>query len=159
MTLTRQLYCLCISCCLAPVYADDQDVVIDDFAFIAGFWQGTGFGGATEEMWMPPSQGRMFGIFKQSRDGALQFSEFMEITETSEGWVLRLKHFNPDFSGWEAQDKHVTFPLQTLSENKAVFQGLSYELIGPDKLRIELQMNEGSRGASTSAFELVRQAL
>ncbi|MEX0965133.1 MAG: DUF6265 family protein [Pseudohongiellaceae bacterium] len=50
---------------------------------------------------MPPVDGRMFGIFKQSNESELLFTEFMEIVEIEDGYILRLKHFNPDFSSWE----------------------------------------------------------
>ncbi len=39
---------------------------IEDFGFLTGYWAGEGMGGRSEEMWMPPSDGSMFGIFKQS---------------------------------------------------------------------------------------------
>lgn len=87
--------------CTTTAHADTTDVTIEDFGFLAGFWQGEGFGGQSEEMWMPPSNGRMFGVFTQTNDNALVFSEYMEISQQEGGWVLRLKHFNPDFSGWE----------------------------------------------------------
>jgi hypothetical protein len=48
---------------------------IDDFAFLAGF------GGQSEEVWMPPAHGRMFGIFSQYNDRELVFTEFIEITQ------------------------------------------------------------------------------
>lgn len=145
---------------IAPsALADEGQVSIEDFAFLTGFWQGEGFGGVSEEMWMPPADGRMFGLFKQSNDSELQFSEFIEITEESDGFVLRLKHFNPDFSGWEEKSDYVTFPLRSVSENKAVFGGLSYELVEQDRLRIELRMRQSDDTVTTEVFNLVRHRL
>lgn len=57
---------------------------------------------------MPASDDRMFGIFKQSNDSELVFTEFVEITSVDGEYLLRLKHFNPDFSGREESDEHVT---------------------------------------------------
>ena len=132
----------------------DEDISIDSFAFLTGAWSGTGFDGISEEMWMPPSGGRMFGIFKQSTSEELIFTEFLEIVETDEGWILRLKHFNPDFTGWEEKNDYVTFKLQSVSENKAVFGGLSYEIVGSGHLEIQLRLRQDDGSISTAIFDL-----
>ena len=132
-----------------------DEVSINDFAFLAGFWQGEGFGGESEEMWMPPSNGRMFGIFTQTNDSELVFSEFMEISQQEEGWVLRLKHFNPDFSGWEEKTDYVNFKFRSVTDNKAVFGGLSYEVIG-DKLTVSLRMQQDDGSLTTEYFHFDR---
>ena len=139
--------------------ARGDDTTIDDFNFLAGYWEGAGFGGQSEEMWMPAKDGRMFGIFKQSFDGELSFTEFMEIIESEDGWELRLKHFNPDFTGWEESTEHVSFPFVSVSENKAVFNGLSYEITAAGKLRIELRLRRGDGSISTEVFEFSRVPL
>ena len=159
MSNLKRLLLSTVFCFSLASQADDPEVSIDDFAFLTGFWVGDGFGGVSEEMWMPPSGDRMFGIFKQSNDGALQFTEFIEIVEESGGWILRLKHFNPDFSGWETKDDHVTFALRSVADNKAVFAGLSYELVEKDRLRIELRLRQDDGSVNTAVFNLNRQAL
>ncbi len=131
-------------------------VKIEDFGFLQGYWSGTGFGGHSEETWMPPVDGRMFGIFKQSVKSELVFTEFMEIVETDSGFVLRLKHFNPDFSGWEEKNDHVTFELSSVSANKAVFGGLSYEIVAPNALQIRLKMRNDDGSTVTETFDLER---
>lgn len=136
-----------------------QQASIDDFAFLQGYWAGTGLGGQSEEVWMPPVDGRMFGIFKQSQDGELIFTEYLEIVEADEGFVLRLKHFNPDFSGWEAKDEHVSFPLISVAKNKAVFGGLSYEITAPNALEIRLRMRDDDGEVSTELFQFTRAEL
>ena len=141
------------------LYADDKTPSIEDFAFLTGYWKGTGFGGESEEMWMPPVAGKMFGIFKQSSDSELIFTEFMEITEVDGEFKLRLKHFNPDFSGWEEKQDHVIFPWVSVSPNKAVFGALSYELVEPDKLKIELRLRESDGTRSTEVVNFTRERL
>ena len=132
-----------------------NDVSAGDFAFLAGMWRGEGFGGQSEEMWMPPSNGRVFGIFTQTNDGELVFTEYMEITKEEAGWVLRLKHFNPDFSGWEEKDDYVTFKLESVAENKAVFGGLSYEVSG-DRLTVSLRLRQDDGSITTEQFNFDR---
>ncbi|NKB34938.1 MAG: hypothetical protein GKR91_17720 [Pseudomonadales bacterium] len=147
-------FALLLTPCLAVSAQANDEVTIDDFAFLTGAWSGTGFGGISEEMWIPPSDGRMFGIFKQSTTEELTFTEFMEIVETDEGWILRLKHFNPDFSGWEEKNDYVTFKFQSVTENKAVFGGLSYEIVDSGHLEIQLRLRQDDGSISTAIFDL-----
>ena len=112
--------------------------------------------GRSEEMWMPPAGARMFGIFKQSDDSGLIFSEFMEITNVEGEFVLRLKHFNPDFSGWEEKTEHVTFRFESVVENKVVFGALSYERVSENKLRVELRLRESDGKFHTEVFNDTR---
>ena len=136
--------------------AQQATVSITDFDFLQGYWQGTGFGGQSEEIWMPPVDGRMFGIFKQSQGAELVFTEFMEIVESEEGFILRLKHFNPDFSGWEEKDDSVVFRLTSVSENKAIFGGLSYEIVEPNALQVRLKMRSNDGSITTEVFDFSR---
>ena len=147
-----------ISLFVASSYADDK-VTIDDFAFLAGYWQGEGFGGQSEEMWMPPSNGRMFGIFKQINDGELVFTEYLEISKQEDGWALRLKHFNPDFSGWEEKTDYVNFRFDSVSDNKAVFGGLSYEVTDGNKLVVSLRMRQDDGSTTTEYFHFTRSEI
>ncbi len=151
---------LILSCCLIMLpllaEAEENSVSIEDFAFLQGYWKGEGFGGTSEEMWMPPADGSMFGIFKQSSDGELQFTEFMEIGEVDGAFVLRLKHFNPDFSGWEDKESYVTFAFESAAENRATFNGLSYELVAADQLQVKLLLRQSDGKLSTEVFNLYR---
>jgi hypothetical protein len=158
MTFAKRMLCtgLLLIGVTTPLYAADRAVSIEDFAFLTGYWKGTGFGGVSEEVWMPPSDGRMFGIFKQSSNGELAFTELLEITELDGEFVLRLKHFNPDFSAWEEKNDYLTFKLQATAPNKAVFAGLSYELTDANSLRIELKLRQASGEMTTEVFSLTR---
>lgn len=138
--------------------AEEKVPEMADFAFLNGFWVGSGFGGVSEEMWMPASSGSMQGIFKQSSDDGVVFTEYMEITEVDGAFALRLKHFNPDFSGWEEKADYVTFPLRSVAPNQAVFGGLTYTVVA-DTLRVELRLRESDGSVNTEVFEMTRRAL
>ena len=129
---------------------------IEDFGFLTGYWAGEGMGGRSEEMWMPPSDGSMFGIFKQSDANGLIFTEFMEITQLEGKFILRLKHFNPDFSGWEEKTEHLTFPFTGKSANSADFGSLRYKVSEEDILIIELDMRQKAGTLKTEKFVLNR---
>lgn len=157
MTTLRRCCALLFAFLLSQFAAAQQATVsITDFDFLQGYWQGTGFGGQSEEIWMPPVDGRMFGIFKQSQDAELVFTEFMEIVESEEGFILRLKHFNPDFSGWEEKDDSVVFKLTSVSENKAIFGGLSYEIVETNALQVRLKMRSNDGSITTEVFDFSR---
>lgn len=136
--------------------SNGAEVSINDFGFLTGTWVGTGMGGKSEEMWMPPSDGRLFGVFKQSSEEGLIFTEFMEITEVDDEFVLRLKHFNPDFSGWEDKTEHVTFRLHSGGVNQADFGSLRYQVLNGKTLQIELDMRSADGNTSTEVFSLKR---
>jgi hypothetical protein len=155
----RLLTCLALSVLVNSVWAQSPAAKLEDFGFLHGYWVGTGFGGVSEEMWMPGGKGSLFGIFKQSSEAGINFTEYMEITRLDERWVLRLKHFNPDFTGWEYSTDYVTFPLLAVAPNRVEFEGLTYSLIPPATLRIELHLSETDGSSSTANFELRRQAL
>jgi hypothetical protein len=146
--------------CLFPlVQADSEHVAIEDFAFLTGLWAGEGLGGGSQEMWMPPANGKMFGIFKQSSGNELQFTEFMEISDSGEGFSLRLKHFSADFTGWEESSDYVSFPLVSLSAGKVIFAGLSYQLLDSNSLKVEVEIGQSDGSTETAEFNLVQQEL
>lgn len=157
MTFCKKLIAFLIvnSTLFLSVHAEDA-VSIEDFAFLTGSWAGTGMGGESEEVWMPPSAGRMFGIFKQSSAEGLIFTEFMEITEVDGEFILRLKHFNPDFTGWEEKEDYLTFKLESVSENQATFGSLRYEVIESTHLKIHLDMRQEAGNTITETFDLQR---
>lgn len=155
----RALFTVGILSLQLTAVGQDKIATIDDFAFLQGLWTGTGFGGVSEEMWMPAADGSMFGIFKQSSAAGITFTEFMEITKVADEFVLRLKHFNPDFTGWEEKDEYVTFRLQSVAPNQAVFGGLSFTRVDANHLRIELRLQESDGTLNTEVFEMQKRPL
>lgn len=121
-----------------------------DLNWLVGQWRGEGLGGVCEEAWVPASGGSMLGIFRLLKDGKNVFYEFIVITEAEGTISVRLKHFNPDMTGWEEKDKTVDFRLVELGENVAYFNGLTYRLDG-DTLKIYLAL-KGSEGVREEAF-------
>jgi hypothetical protein len=86
-----------------------QSARVDDMSFLAGRWVGEGMGGQSEEQWGPVYLGRMLGTFTHSEQGAPIFHELMVVMEVEGRLVVRLKHFNPDLTGWEEKDRFVDF--------------------------------------------------
>lgn len=119
---------------------------IDELAWLVGHWEGTGLGGRSEEIVAPPQDGQMMGMFRQSKaDGSLMFYEFYLLVEAENSLELRIKHFNPDFSGWEEKDDYVAFPLVAVEEQAVYFDGLTFKMTGPDEMRSAVMIDDRER--------------
>ncbi len=114
---------------------------VEELDWLAGFWSGSGLGGECEEVWLPAKDGHMIGTFRFWNNGKLAFSEFMNFVQEGESISLKLKHFNPDLTGWEEKEKWTTFKLVELGPNTAWFNGLTYERKG-DELIVHLALTE-----------------
>ncbi|MGM0944301.1 MAG: DUF6265 family protein [Bacteroidota bacterium] len=130
---------------------------ISELQWLVGYWTGTGLGGECEEVWMPAVDGQMIGTFRFWKEGKLIFSEFMHLIQEEESITLKLKHFNPDLSGWEEKEEWTTFSLIELGEEKAWFEGLTMERKG-EKLLISVEL--GEKGVSRiEKFSYSKKAL
>ncbi len=101
---------------------------LDEFTFLAGLWQGNGLGGIVEEQWSPPQAGAMIGTFRLIREGKNIFYEIMELSEKEGQIYFKVKHFTPEFIGWEEKDKYITFPFLVRQNNAFYFNGLTMEI-------------------------------
>ena len=98
---------------------------VEDLSWMVGHWTGKGFGGLVEESWNPAMGGSMIGSFRLVKSDKPSFYEMLLLTAANGSVAYQVKHFNPDFSGWEEKDDFVSFPLVKLEANKAYFQGLT----------------------------------
>ena len=97
-----------------------------DIAWFAGHWRGTGFGGLAEEMWGAPLGGSMVGWLRMLKEGAPEFYEMQLLVESAGTLLLRVKHFGPDFEGWEERDESADFPLVAREGDTLYFNGITY---------------------------------
>lgn len=118
-------------------------ITIEDASWMAGRWVGEGFGGQMEESWAPPVGGQMIGHFRYWREGQPQFYEIMMMDVIDGGVRMRVKHFNPDFVGWEEKDGWVTFEPVSASPEALVFNGLEIRREGADRIVMTLRMRRG----------------
>ena len=109
---------------------------LDEVSWIQGHWQGEAFGGITEEIWSPPLGNSMMCAFKLVVNDKVKFYEIVSLTETEGTLMLRLKHFHGDLKGWEEKDVTVDFPLVKLENNKAYFDGFTFEKVTEDEMNI-----------------------
>jgi hypothetical protein len=129
---------------------------IDDVAWLAGGWRGTGLGGEAAETWMEPSGGAMPGVFRVVRDGQVVFYEMMALVEHEGSLELRLKHFNADMTGWEDKEEMVTFRLIRVDPDAIYFGSLTFRRHGHDGLQTFVAVRQRDGRLEELAFEFTR---
>lgn len=115
---------------------------LENIAWIAGTWHGEAFGGIAEEIWSKPSGGSMMATFKLTVNNEVKFYEIEIIREIENTLILQLKHFRPDLKGWETKDETVDFPLIEITENKVVFEGMTFEKISNTEMNVYVDLKD-----------------
>ncbi|SMO78321.1 DUF6265 family protein [Gracilimonas mengyeensis] len=131
---------------------DTKAFSIEDYQWLVGSWTGDGFGGVSHETWEPPVNGTMMGMYRHiNNNGELVFYEFMLLDESG----LKLKHFNPDLTGWEEKEEMLTFEMISYTKDRIDLKGLSFERLSDTEMTITLQMTENGE-AHTEVFSMKR---
>jgi hypothetical protein len=113
---------------------------IDEAAWLAGQYAGTGLGGEIEYQWLPPRAGAMYGTFRLiDKDGRTAFAEILQLAEVDGTLTLRVKHFTAEFVAWEDKDRFVEFRLIAAAADELRFDGLTLRRT-PAGLRLFLAM-------------------
>jgi hypothetical protein len=114
---------------------------IAEVAWLQGFWESDGLGGKVENVWLPPKAGVLLGAFRLVKaDGAAGFYEICAIEEFEGSLRFVVKHFNPDWVGWEEKDKALKIGLTRIGADEAVFGGVAFTRLGGDAHRVEITM-------------------
>ena len=124
----------------APLPTAEQVRVIDSASWLAGRWVGEGLGGQLEETWSTPASGQMVGHFRLVRNGVAAFYEICLLDVVDGGLRMRVKHFNPNFVGWEERDGWHAFNPVSVSEDTLSFTGLTLRRVGDDALEIVISI-------------------
>jgi len=140
---------------VAPVPAK-----IDAAAWLKGYWTGEGYGGQVETLIGPPKAGVMLGYFRHMRaDGKPGFYELSAIEEFEGTLRFVIKHFHPNWIGWEEKDHALQAKLTRIAKDELVFGPMTIRRTGKDTMTMELQI-AGKDGASrTETIRLKRQPL
>lgn len=131
---------------------------IDDAAWLAGRWIGTGLGGDVEEVWSPPRGGQMVGHFALVRDGQPEFYELMLVDVVEAGVRMRVKHFNRDFTAWEDRGGWHTFEPRSVEPGIIRMSGLVLRRDG-DELLVTITIRERSGAVQEHKLRLRRAPL
>ena len=95
---------------------------IEILAWMTGSWSGLVDGDPIDEHWSAPAGGMMMGMFRWLKNGRVYYYELLVIEPTSDGLVLRLKHFDSGLNGWEEKGMAVAYPLVHASDGEAAFE-------------------------------------
>ena len=129
---------------------------IADMQWYAGRWTGSGLGGLNEEVWSPPREGTMMGMYRMIKDGKPVFYELLLITEENGSLAIKLKHFHADLRGWEERDASVRFPLVAKRDGRIYFDGMTFERIGADRVKVYLAVEHKDGKVQEETFEYSR---
>jgi hypothetical protein len=129
---------------------------IADMEWYAGRWTGSGLGGINEEVWSPPREGTMMGMYRMIKDGKPVFYELLLITEENGSLAIKLKHFHADLRGWEERDASLRFPLVAKRDGRIYFEGMTFERIGADRVKVYLAIEHKDGKVSEETFEYSR---
>jgi hypothetical protein len=129
---------------------------IADMEWYAGRWTGTGLGGFTEEIWSPPRNGTMMGMYRMIKDGKPIFYELLLIVEENGSLAIKLKHFHSDLRGWEERDVSRRFPLVAQRDGRLYFDGMTFERVGADRVKVYLAIEGKDGSVREEIFEYSR---
>jgi len=113
-----------------------------EVSWIQGHSKGEAFGGVTEEIWSPLLGDSMMFSFKLVVDGNVAFYEFGGIRQIGETLLLEFKHFYGDFKGWEEKNKTITFKFVKIENNKAYFEGFTFEKISDNEINLYVVLED-----------------
>ena len=120
---------------------------LHDMRWLAGRWTASALGGETEETWSGPAGGAMMGMFRLLKDGKVVFYELLTLVEHEGSLLLRLKHFNPDLTGWEEKADTVKFRLLKISGDTAHFDGMTFHRLGDQTVEVFLAIRNRADGS------------
>jgi Domain of unknown function (DUF6265) len=127
---------------------------LEDAAWLVGAWDGECFGQRCEETWNRPSGGTMAGVYKLYDEGGVSFYELMILLVENDSLIMKIKHFNADFSAWEDKTAFVSFPLVKLEPDALHFHGLSFRRRDADYIDIWIALK---RDGEVSEHHLIYQ--
>lgn len=131
---------------------------LSDVSWLEGYWVGEGFGGAADESWMPAKSGVMLGVFRSLKpDGSPSFYELLGIEEWEGSLRIVIKHFNPDWVGWEEKDNAVKLRLSAISPAAAAFGGVVFKRVGDDGLAVEVTMRRKDGTTQTQKLSFTKK--
>jgi len=143
----------------APAAAPPS-VKIATLAWFKGYWVGEGFGGSVETLMGPPKAGVMLGSFRHIRkDGKPGFYEICAIEEFEGSLRFVIKHFHPNWLGWEEKDHALQAKLIRHSGDEWVFGNMTIKRTGKDSAVMELVIKSQDGGTRKEVLRFKRQAL
>ncbi len=118
---------------------------VEDLDWLAGHWQGEYYGGIVDEIYTKPRNGTLAGMYRWTKDGQGATYAIMAYTNVGETVVFQMTELNADLTPVKGSGESFGQLLE-MSEDKAVFEGMTVERNGPGDLTVTLTL-EGESGA------------
>lgn len=131
------------------------NALLEDVAWISGHWRGEAMGAMTEEIWSPPLGGSMMGSFKLAGPDSVVFYELMHIQQQGQTLMLQIRHFSGNLFAWEDKEETVDFRLVEITEDQAIFDGLTFRRISEEEMIVYVRIGK-SEEESEVAFRYWR---
>ena len=132
---------------------------VEQMSWLQGYWEAEGLGGQVQETWMPPRDGVMLGAFRLLKRDGKGFYELFAIEEYQGSLRFAVKHFHPDWVGWEEKDRAQMFPLTRIAEGEAQFGGFVFRRESADEVRITFAVTLKDGRRSEQVLQLKRRPL
>ena len=129
-------------------------------AWMKGYWAGEGYGGEVETAMGPPKAGVMLGWFRHTKaDGKPGFYEICSIEEYEGSLRFVIKHFHPNWIGWEEKDYAHQARLTKLDKDTAVFGPMTIRRAGPNAMEMEILITAKDGQTRKEVLKLKRRPL
>jgi hypothetical protein len=143
----------------APTPPPSPAARVDQVAWLAGYWEGDGMGGKIEDFWMPPRDGVLLGGFRLTKPDGKGFYELFAIEEFEGSLRFVVKHFHPNWVGWEEKDQALKLRLTRIGTSEAVFGGVAFRKEGADELVVTLTMRSRDGSSREDVLRFRKRAL
>ena len=91
---------------IITVTPETSKPALEDFAWLAGRWEGKLGPMTAEQQWMAPRNGTMQGFFRLTDTERTIVIELFTICETPGGIEFYFRHFSPELKPWEEKDAY-----------------------------------------------------
>lgn len=130
---------------------------IEDAALLTGTWTGKAFGASVEEIWSQPKGKTITGMFRIYNENKTSMLEYLIITETTEGVMMRFKHYNSSYVAKE--DNPLEFDLVEATDARLVFDSgvqnnprkIIYDFSGKNDVTVTV---EGEKEGKPDSFSI-----
>ena len=97
--------------------------------------------------------------FRLTKPDGKGFYELFAVEEFEGSLRFVVKHFNPNWVGWEEKDQAVKLALRKIGENEASFGGVGFRREGNDNLLVDLTMRMKDGTTRTEVLRFKRRPL
>lgn len=122
---------------LGVTQAADGGYRVEQLAWLSGDWRIDQENQFIQEHWLEPVDGFISAVFRLFNGGRLIVHEYILVSQEGNDVILRFKHFNADYSTWEA-DEPLKFRLAELRDGYALFENVAqHQPEAPDLIAYE----------------------